>query len=186
MEGKCLVNKSRLLIAGVGLMIVLSACTQTTPKKTQTLPEKTVHKETEKAELPKIDHILIVVEENHSKNQILGDSSAPYMNSLMKQGANFTNYHAIEHPSQPNYLDMFSGTNQGVTDDKKPKSKFSTDNLASELFEKDYSFKGYSEGQPSVGYNKEYAENGYVRRHNPWTNFTNVPKEANQPLKNFP
>ncbi|MBM7652456.1 alkaline phosphatase family protein [Neobacillus cucumis] len=181
-----MVKKSRLLMAGVGLMIALSACSQSTPKKTLTSPDNTVHKEAETAALPKIDHILIVVEENHSKNQILGDSSAPYMNSLMKQGANFTNYHAITHPSQPNYLDLFSGSNQGVTDDKKPKSKFSTDNLASELIEKNYSFMGYSEGQPSVGYNKEYADNGYARRHNPWSNFANIPKETNQPLTNFP
>ncbi|MEH7415709.1 alkaline phosphatase family protein [Neobacillus drentensis] len=179
-------RKWKVLMAGVGLIFALSACTQATPKETQTSPGKTVDKKAETAGLPKIDHILIVVEENHSKNQILGDSSAPYMNSLMKQGASFTNYHAIEHPSQPNYLDMFSGSNQGVTDDKKPKSKFSTDNLASELIEKDYSFKGYSEGQPSVGYNEEFADNGYARKHNPWANFSNVPKETNQPLKNFP
>jgi hypothetical protein len=136
--------------------------------------------------LPKIDHIVIVVEENHSKKQITGNSSAPYMNSLMKQGANFTNYHAIEHPSQPNYLDMFSGSNQGITDDKLPRLKFSSKNLASELIEKNYSFAGYSEDQPLVGYNKEVAENGYARKHNPWTNFTNVPEKANQPLINCP
>lgn len=58
-------------MAGVGLIIALSACSQTTPKKTQTSPDKTVHKEAEKAGLPKIDHILIVVEENHSKTRFL-------------------------------------------------------------------------------------------------------------------
>ncbi|WP_251028613.1 alkaline phosphatase family protein [Bacillus sp. ISL-18] len=169
----------------VGIMLLLTACNQNEPKN-QTTQKKTVHKEEEKANLPKIDHILIVVEENHSKSQIENNSSAPYMNSLMKQGANFTNYHAIQHPSQPNYLALFSGSNQGVTDDKMPKSKFSAANLASELIEKNYSFKGYSEGQPSVGYDKESAGNGYARKHNPWANFTNVPKESNQPFKNFP
>ena len=169
----------------VAIMLLLTACNQNEPNK-QTTQDKTVHKEEEKASFPKIDHILIVVEENHSKNQIANNSSAPYMNSLMKQGANFTNYHAIQHPSQPNYLALFSGSNQGVTNDKMPRSKFSTDNLASELIEKNYSFKGYSEGLPSVGYDKESAGNGYARKHNPWTNFTNVPKESNQPFKNFP
>ncbi|MFB6468129.1 alkaline phosphatase family protein [Cytobacillus sp. Hz8] len=176
-------NKWEILITV--MIILLSACSHNTPNK-QTSQEKAVHKEVEEATLPKIDHILIVVEENHSKSQIVENSSAPYINSLMKHGANFTNYHAIEHPSQPNYLDIFSGSNQGVTDDEMPSLKFSTDNLASELIEKGYSFKGYSEGMPSVGYNKEYEKTGYARRHNPWTNFTNVPKETNQPLKNFP
>jgi hypothetical protein len=127
------------------------------------------------------------VEENHSKNQIFNNASAPYINSLMREGANFTNFHAIEHPSQPNYLDLFSGANQGVTNDRVPPTKFSSANLASELNEKNYTFKGYSEGLPTVGFNGESTEKGeYARKHNPWVNFTNVPKEANQPLTSFP
>ena len=177
-------KKWKLLV--VGILMVLSACSQNEPSKDQTPQDKTVHKEVKKETLPKIDHILIVVEENHSKSQIANNSSAPYMNSLMDQGANFTNYRAIQHPSQPNYLALFSGSNQGVTDDSMPSSKFSTDNLASELIKKNYSFIGYSEGLPTVGYNKEYAGDSYARKHNPWTNFTNVPKEANQPLDHFP
>ena len=178
-----MLKKSKFLVAG--MIILLSACTQNPPNN-QTSQGKIVQKKVEKASIPKIDHVLIVVEENHSKSQIADNSSAPYMNSLMKQGANFTNYHAIQHPSQPNYLEMFSGSNQGVTDDQMPNAKFATDNLASELIDKNYTFKGYSEGLPTVGYDKESAGNGYARKHNPWTNFTNVPNEANQPLKNFP
>lgn len=150
-------------------------------------PQKTPEKKIEKAVLPKIDHIVIVIEENHSQQQITNNSNAPYINSLMKQGANFTNYYAIEHPSQPNYLDLFSGSNQGVTNDRVPTSKFSRANLASELFSKNYSFEGYSEDLPSIGFNGESTgRGGYARKHNPWVNFTNVPKAANQPLKTFP
>lgn len=178
-----MIKKSLLLL--VGMTLLLSACTQSEPKE-QTSPVKTIKKQVEKVDMQKVDHIVIVIEENHSKSKITNNPSAPYMNSLMKQGANFTNYHAIEHPSQPNYLDIFSGSNQGVKDDKQPSSKFSSKNLASELIEKNYSFGGYSEDQPSVGYNREIAEGGYARKHNPWTNFTNVPKAANQPLENFP
>lgn len=178
-----MIKKWQLLL--VGMTLLLSACTQSEPKET-TSPVKTIKKQVEKTGMQKIDHIVIVIEENHSKSKITNNPSAPYMNSLMKQGANFTNYHAIEHPSQPNYLDIFSGSNHGVKDDKQPSSKFSSKNLASELIEKNYSFAGYSEDQPSVGYNREIAEGGYARKHNPWTNFTNVPKAANQPLENFP
>jgi len=137
------------------------------------------------SEIPKIDHIVIVIEENHAKQQIMGNHSAPYINSLMNQGANLINYHAIEHPSQPNYLDLFSGSNQGVTDDALPKTKFSTDNLASELNEKKLTFVGYSEDLPSIGFNGEINKD-YARKHNPWANFTNVPNKANQPLEKFP
>jgi hypothetical protein len=59
------------------------------------------------------DHIVVVVEENHSYNQILGSPDAPYMQS---RGALFTNAHGATHPSQPNYLTLFSGSTQGVKD----------------------------------------------------------------------
>ncbi|MFJ7728666.1 alkaline phosphatase family protein [Neobacillus sp. NPDC097160] len=165
------------------VVMIVSACAPSQPKD---------HAPAEKnipvvRKIPKIDHIVIVVEENHSQKTIEGNPSAPYINSLMKQGANFTNFHAIEHPSQPNYLDLFSGSNQGVTNDKVPKTNFSTDNLASELIAKNYSFVGYSEDLPSTGFNgASTGPGGYARKHNPWVNFTNVPKEVNQPLTNFP
>lgn len=165
------------------VILVLSACAPSQPKN-QAPAEKTIPAA---RKLPKIDHIVIVVEENRSQKAIEGNPSAPYINSLMKQSANMTNFHAKEHPSQPNYLDLFSGSNQGVTDDKIPKAKFSTDNLASELIAKNYTFTGYSEDLPSVGFNgASTGPGGYARKHNPWVNFINVPKEVNQPLTNFP
>ncbi|MGG2027179.1 alkaline phosphatase family protein [Gottfriedia sp. S16(2024)] len=166
------------------ICFVLIACIQINKKNLNTFKLFNFNSQTESG-IPKIDHIVIVIEENHAKQQIMGNHSAPYINSLMNLGANLTNYHAIEHPSQPNYLDLFSGSNQGVTDDALPKTKFSTDNLASELIEKKLTFAGYSEDLPSIGFNGEYNKN-YARRHNPWANFTNVPKKANQPLENFP
>jgi len=170
------------------LALLLSACSGEQARKTPIIKEKEPIQKSENTSLPHIDHIVIVVEENHSHKEIAGNSSAPYMNSLMKQGANMTNYHAIEHPSQPNYLDLFSGSNQGVTDDDVPDSKFSTANLASQLFAKNLTFAGYSEGMPAVGFDGAYTgdPSGYARKHNPWVNFVNVPKAANQPLINFP
>jgi hypothetical protein len=166
------------------LVFLLSACTINQPKKQAPVKKNTA---AVSVKLPKIDHIVIVVEENHSQKAIQGNQSAPYINSLMKLGTNLTNYYAIEHPSQPNYLDLFSGSNQGVTNDNVPNTKFSTRNLASELLEKKHSFVGYSEDLPSVGFNGESTgSGGYARKHNPWVNFTNVPNQANQPLVNFP
>ncbi|MDP4164251.1 MAG: alkaline phosphatase family protein, partial [Bacillota bacterium] len=118
---------------------------------------------------------------------IKGNSNAPYINSLIKQGAYLSNYHAIEHPSQPNYLDLFSGANQGVINDGIPKHKFSTANLGSELLQKHFTFAGYSEDLPFVGFNGGWTSKGpYARKHNPWVNFTNIPRKANQPLTSFP
>lgn len=137
-------------------------------------------------------HIVVVIEENHSYAQIAGNSKAPYINSLMKQGAAFTDYHGVEHPSQPNYLDLFSGSNQGITNDSCPHT-FSGPNLASQLIEAHLSFGGYSEDLPSVGYTgcsvgHSWLPQGaaYARKHCPWANFTNVPASVNIPFTSFP
>jgi len=140
------------------------------------------------AQLPQFDHIVIVVMENHSFGQIIGNASAPYINGLAEQNANFTQSFAIEHPSQPNYLDLFSGSNQGVTDDSCPHS-FNVANLGGQLIAADFTFAGYSEGLPAAGStvcNSGTAPNTYQRKHNPWVNFSDVPAESNQPFSVFP
>src|SRR5438445_12766885 len=79
--------------------------------------------------LPTPSHVVIVIEENHSFADIIGSPSAPYINSLAQQGALMTQSFAVEHPSQPNYLDLFSGSNQGVTDNSVPHTFSTTENL---------------------------------------------------------
>src|ERR1700733_4071279 len=69
------------------------------------------------AAVPTPDHVLIVVMENKDTGEVIGSSAAPWMNQLARSGANFTNAHAETHPSQPNYLALFSGSTQGVKDD---------------------------------------------------------------------
>jgi acid phosphatase len=94
-----------------------------------------------------------VIEENHAYSQIIGSTDAPYINSLTQQGALVTASYAVEHPSQPNYLDLFSGSNQGVSGDSRPTSlPFTTPNLGAELRTAGFSFVGYSETLPSAGY----------------------------------
>ncbi len=37
--------------------------------------------------VPRPDHVVVVVEENHSETNILGNPAAPYINSLANQNA---------------------------------------------------------------------------------------------------
>lgn len=135
--------------------------------------------------LPMPDHIVIVMEENHGFSEIIGSSSAPYINALAQSGALFTNSFAIEHPSQPNYLDLFSGSNQGVTNDACPHT-FSVENEGSELIEAGFSFAGYSEDLPGKG-SLVCTSGKYARKHVPWTNFSDlVQKRVDLPFTNFP
>jgi acid phosphatase len=139
------------------------------------------------------DHVVVVVEENHALQQIIGSPDAPYITSLAQDphGALFTQSFAITHPSQPNYLNLFSGSNQGVTDDTTPATVFTTPNLASALLRKHLRFIGYSEGLPVVGFTDTSA-GAYARKHSPWVNWQGgagpggLPATINQPFSAFP
>ena len=102
---------------------------------------------------PCYDHVVIVVEEKRPSAQIIGNTAeAPYINLLARDGVVFTNFHAVAHPSQPNYLHLFSGSNQGVTSDATPThTPFSTANLGAELIAAGLTFVGYSEDLPIAG-----------------------------------
>jgi hypothetical protein len=137
------------------------------------------------AGLPRFEHVVIAVMENHGLAQIVGNPAAPYISSLASQGANFTNSHGIAHPSQPNYLALFSGSTQGITSDSCPHTFAGVSNLGSQLVAAGLTFAGYSEDMPSAGFTG-CKSGDYVRKHNPWVNFPNVPGSANLPFSAFP
>jgi acid phosphatase len=136
------------------------------------------------AAVPRFDHIVVVVLENHAYSQIVGRSSAPYLNSLAERGAVLTRSYAISHPSQPNYLALFSGSTQGLTDDSCPHD-FAGPNLAAALLAAGHSFVGYSEDLPTVGFTG-CSSGAYARKHSPWVDFGALPRTVNQPLTAFP
>ncbi len=129
------------------------------------------------AGLPKYKHIVIVVEENKDWADIIGHTDAPYINTLAKEGALFTQSFGLEHHSQGNYYWLFSGDNQGVgfrdvvpTDcddmgteedpvEKDPDAPycdeggypFKASNLGQQLIKNGHSFKGYSQSLPEIG-----------------------------------
>ena len=133
--------------------------------------------------VPRPDHVVIVIEENHAYKQIIGSSSAPYINSLAQQDALFTRSFALTHPSQPNYLALFSGSTHGVGDECP--HTFTQSNLGSELLAAGFTFTGYAESMPSVGFTGCNV-GSYRRKHNPWVNFPNVPSNLNRPYSSFP
>ena len=151
--------------------------------------------------LPTPSHVVILWEENYAYSEIIGSSSAPHINALAANpnAAVFTQFYAIEHPSQPNYLDFFSGSNQGITDDGLPSSEvsdypFTSPNLCAELQSAGKTFTQYSEDLPAVGSDVEFYTAGganYARKHNPCTNWVGTGANqfaatVNQPYTAFP
>lgn len=135
------------------------------------------------AGLPRPDHILVVIEENKSYSQIIGNPDAPYLNALAQRGALFTDAHGITHPSQPNYLALFNGTTRGIGSNTCPLD-LSGPNLASALQAAGLSFISYSESMPVAGY-PGCRYGAYMRKHNPVANWKEL-SALNQPLTAMP
>jgi acid phosphatase len=120
--------------------------------------------------LPRPDHVVVVILENHSFDQIVDPNRAPFIYSLAAGGALFVNTFAVSHPSQPNYFALFSGSTQGVRDNDY--HTFDAPTLAGALDAARKSFVGY-------------VETGSPRKHNPWESFTNA-RATERNLSEFP
>lgn len=145
--------------------------------------------EVEALGLPRPDHVVLVIEENHSFSSIIGSPDAPFTNALAARGALLTRSFAVTHPSQPNYLALFSGSLQGVDGNACP-NQFRTPNLASALLHMGLTFAGYAEDLPEAG-STTCKAGAYVRKHNPWVNWQHteshgIPPETNLPWSAFP
>ncbi|HKD19445.1 MAG TPA: alkaline phosphatase family protein [Thermoanaerobaculia bacterium] len=70
--------------------------------------------------VPHLDHVFIIMMENHAYGQIVGNPSSPFMNSYMKSVNTSNNYFAVAHPSLTNYLEVVGGSNFGVLNDNSP------------------------------------------------------------------
>ncbi|MGA2519814.1 MAG: alkaline phosphatase family protein [Acidimicrobiales bacterium] len=123
-------------------------------------------------------HVMLVMMENESYDQVIGSSSMPYTNGLASTYGSATDSYAFGHPSLPNYLDIVSGSNQGVTQDEPPSSSgvFNVPTLATQLAGAGIPAKAYMESLPSDPTNDSGL---YVVHHNPWEYFTNPPAMAN-------
>jgi len=116
--------------------------------------------------------VIVVVEENHSYDSIMGSPDAPFLHSLARQGTLLTSYHAITHPSLPNYLALLGGDTLGITDDC-PTCTLDASNLVDQLEAAGVSWRAYLQGLPAPCSNVPTASS-YARKHNPFMYFDSV------------
>ncbi len=152
--------------------LLLSACAPATPPVTPgpTLPVP--------PGLSKIKHVFVVVMENHGYDAIWNSTSDPYIHSLAGQYVRAANYHAQTHPSLPNYLQLFAGSNYSIATDCSPSSSCSLNerNLGDNLEAKGLSWKSYLESMPAPCYSK--TQGNYATRHNPAIYFDDIRTNA--------
>jgi phosphatidylinositol-3-phosphatase len=98
--------------ANLTIASIVAAATMATPALAQVGPVP--------HGIPHLDHVFVIMMENHGFNQVIGNPSAPFMN-LYAQRVNLgTNYYAVAHPSLTNYLEVVGGSNFGVLNDNSP------------------------------------------------------------------
>ena len=127
------------------------------------------------------DHVVIVMMENQGLDEARGD---PYIASLSEKGAWFSNYHAITHPSFPNYLAIVAGSTYGIEHDHEPRP-LKGETIADRLEEKGLTWKSYAENYPGGCFLGEGAGAGrvtpaadpvelYARKHVPFLAFASI------------
>jgi phosphatidylinositol-3-phosphatase len=72
------------------------------------------------AGIPRLDHVFVIMMENHGYGQILDNPNAAFINSYASSANLATNYFAVAHPSLTNYLETVGGSNFGVLSDNSP------------------------------------------------------------------
>jgi phosphatidylinositol-3-phosphatase len=70
--------------------------------------------------VPALNHVFLIMMENHGYSQILNNPNAPFINQYARQANLATNYFAVAHPSLTNYLEVVGGSNFGVHSDNNP------------------------------------------------------------------
>jgi acid phosphatase len=135
------------------------------------------------AQIPASSHVFIVVEENHSYAQVIGNSAMPYLNSLATKYALGTQYYANTHPSIGNYFMMTTG--QIITNNDGYTGTVTADNIVRRMLTAGKTWKVYAESLPSVGYIGGNS-GSYLKRHNPFAYFSDVRNSSVQRLNLVP
>ncbi len=155
------------LIAAGCLLAIACSCSATHSSTPLALPGN-----------QQIKHVVVVVEENHSFAEVIGNSAMPYLNSLASSYGLATQYYGDTHPSIGNYFMLTTG--QIITNNESsPPATVTADNVVREIGAAGKTWKSYAESLPSVGYlgGDVYP---YVQHHNPFVFFSDVQNNAAQ------
>jgi phosphatidylinositol-3-phosphatase len=145
--------------------------------------------------VPAFSHVFTIVLENKSASSVLGSPDAPYLNELAGRYGVAQSYQGVAHPSQPNYLALFSGSTQGITDDQP--HDITAPTIADQLEATGRSWRVYAEDVPGGCFNGATASSGgvdgsgtYARKHEPAISFTAISGSPSRcanvrPLRDF-
>jgi hypothetical protein len=120
----------------------------------------------------KQSHLVVIVMENAEYGEVIGNSSAPYINALAGRYGVATHSYAITHPSLPNYLALTSGTTAGIESDCTS-CAVSARNIVDSLQAAGLSWKAYMEDLPGPCFTGAQSA-GYAKKHDPFVYYRDV------------
>ena len=130
---------------------------------------------------PRLDHIFVIMLENHSKSSVIGDPNAPFMTRLAKRWAMADHYYGVTHPSMPNYIASIAGDNFGIQDDHDENVvNLDRRNLVDQLENHHVRWAAYMEDLPKNKLASFGPTTGgttyqlYAKKHNPFVLFDDV------------
>jgi len=135
------------------------------------------------AQLPTFNRVYVVLEENTNYSSVVGNSSMPYLNSLIKNYGLATQYYADTHPSIGNYFMLTTG--QIITNNDGYTKTVTADNVVRHLLTAGKTWKAYEEDLPYAGYIKPDVAN-YARRHCPLSFLSEVVNSSTQKMNLVP
>ena len=118
---------------------------------------------------PLVSHVVVVVLENTDAAAAVGQ---PFLRRLIAEGTLLRNYHALTHPSQPNYIAMTAGSFYGVRGDEPVTLQVT--HIGDLLEKSGRDWKAYAEAYPGDCSLVVETKSGYARRHVPFLNYANV------------
>src|ERR1700685_2444349 len=137
--------------------------------------------------IPLFSHVFLLVEENHSFNDVVGSTGMPYLNGLIAANALATEYYADAHPSLPNYFMLTAGAGTSITGTEGDSfsGPVTQDNVVRALTAAGKTWKIYAESLPAIGYiGVDTGE--YAKRHNPFAYFSDVINSSTQAANMVP
>jgi hypothetical protein len=121
--------------------------------------------------LPVFSHIFVIVLENREYSDIIGDSQAPYLNTLAKTYGLATSSYAVTHPSLPNYLALLGGDTFGIQSDCTT-CYIRAPNLVDDLEASHKTWRAYMESLPHPCFVGDAYP--YAQKHDPFIYFDDI------------
>jgi hypothetical protein len=126
-------------------------------------------------DIPRSSHVWVINEENHSYEEVIGNTQMPYYNQLVKDYGLATQFYSDQHSSLPALMWFVAGAPVETNNDTTS-CDHTEDNVVRELLKHGYSWRAYQEDLPYAGFQGLYGgtDDLYYRRHNPLIDFSDV------------